>query len=298
MDRKTFIQKTEKGILLLDGATGSNLIKAGMPRGVCSEQWVLEHESVLIHLQEAYVESGSEVVYAPTFGANRQSLKNYGLEKEVREMNLRLVELSQRAVKGRAAIAGDLSTTGRALESGGGDMSVDELFDIYGEQIQAQKEAGVDLLIAETMLSVEETMVALDAANSVCPELPVMCSLTLAADGSAIYGGSGVEAVETLQEMGASAVGLNCSVGPDQLENVIRNMAAVAKVPVLAKPNAGMPVINEKGEAEYSMDARSFARHTVALADAGARVLGGCCGTTPEYIRAVRELLDRRGMLG
>ena len=111
------------------------------------------------------------------------------------------------------------------------------------------------------MLSVDETVVALDAAQSVC-DLPMMCSLTLEADGSAMYGGNAVEAVMTLQEMGAAAVGLNCSVGPDQLESVVTNMRKVAQVPIIAKPNAGMPVIDEKGEAHYSMDAETFAAYT------------------------------------
>ena len=129
-------------------------------------------------------------------------------------------------------------------------------------------------------------MAFVDAATSLC-DLPIMCTLTLQADGTALYGGDAIEAVVTLQEMGASAVGLNCSVGPDQLEAVIRSMAEVATVPVIAKPNAGMPTITETGEAVYSMNAVDFGRSMKMLVDAGARIVGGCCGTDAEYIREV-----------
>lgn len=291
MTKQQFAEMTEKGVILLDGATGSNLRKAGMPVGISSEQWVLENPKVLQELQAAYVEAGSEIVYAPTFAANRISLRNFGMEDRVTELNARLVKISKDGVGGRALVAGDLTTTGQLMEPRG-DMTYDKLYHAYQEQIKALADAGVDLLGAETMLGVDETVAALDAAQSVC-DLPVMCTLTLEADGTAMYGGNAVEAVLTLQEMGASAVGLNCSVGPDQLESVVAAMKAVAKVPIIAKPNAGMPFINEKGEALYDMDAENFARYTKRLVEVGAGIVGGCCGTTPEYIRRLAELLGK-----
>lgn len=284
---------TQEGVVLLDGATGSNLMKAGLPRGVSAEQWVTEHPDVLQELQRAYVEAGSKIVYAPTFAANRISLANFGLESQVEQLNTRLVKISREAVEGRAFVAGDLTTTGQLMEPKG-DMTYEKLYHAYQEQVRALADAGADLLVAETMLSVEETIVALDAAQSVC-QLPVMCTLSLEADGTAMYGGSAVEAVVSLQEMGAAAVGLNCSVGPDQLESVIRNMKEAATVPVIAKPNAGMPSINEKGEAVYSMNEDDFARYTKILVEAGAGIVGGCCGTTPDYIRKLAQILGLRG---
>lgn len=289
MTRQEFLARAADHVLLLDGATGSNLRKAGMPVGISSEEWVLKNPEVLKELQRAYVEAGSEIVYAPTFGANRISLMNFGLKKQVTEMNRRLLAISKEAVGARALVAGDLTTTGKLLEPRG-DLSYETLYQIYQEQIKALADAGADLLVAETMLSVDETVAALDAAQSVC-DLPVMCTLSLEADGTALYGGNAVEAVMTLQEMGAAAVGLNCSVGPDQLEAVVANMKKVAQVPIIAKPNAGMPVINEKGEASYSMNAQDFARYTRKLVEAGAGIVGGCCGTTPEYIRELARVL-------
>lgn len=293
MTREEFEILTGQGIVYLDGACGSNLYLAGMPRGICAEQWILEHEQVMMDLQRGYVEAGSQMIYAPTFGANRAALSLYGLEKQIREYNSRLVDLSRRAVGDRALVGGDLSPTGKVLTSQGGETEVDEVYEIYREQIACLAEEGVDFLVAETMLSVEETMIALDAAQSVC-QLPVLCSLTLEADGNALYGGNGVEAVETLQDMGASAVGVNCSVGPDQLENVIRNMKRAARIPILAKPNAGLPLMDEQGNAHYSMGPREFALHMKKLVQAGASLIGGCCGTTPEYIKKTRLLLEGR----
>ena len=290
MTKQEFQALTNKGVVLLDGATGSNLRKAGMPVGISSEQWVLENPQVLQNLQRAYVDAGSQIVYAPTFAANRISMRNFNLQDRIVELNTRLVKISKDAVGNRALVAGDLTTTGQLMEPRG-PLTYEELYQAYQEQIRALAEAGADLLVAETMLSVDETVVALDAAQSVC-DLPMMCSLTLEADGSAMYGGNAVEAVMTLQEMGAAAVGLNCSVGPDQLESVVTNMKKVAQVPIIAKPNAGMPVIDEKGEAHYSMDAETFAAYTRKLVEAGAGMVGVCCGTTPEYIRQLKNILQ------
>lgn len=291
MTRQEFETLTAQGIVYLDGATGSNLYLAGMPHGICTEAWVLEHPQVLAQLQKKYVEAGSQIVYAPTFGGNRFSLEGRGLENQIGDMNKRLVEISQKAVGDRALIAGDVAPTGKMLESRGGDTTVDELFEVYREQITYLSEAGVDLLVAETMMSLEEAMVALDAASTVC-DLPVMCSLSFEADGNAIFGGSAVEAVETLQAMGAVAVGLNCSVGPDQLETIVRNMKAVAEVPVIAKPNAGLPFIDDHGNATYSMGPEEFAKYLKVLVEAGASIVGGCCGTAPDYIRKVKLALE------
>ena len=287
MTKKEFEKLAEKTILL-DGATGSNLMKAGMPRGICTEQWILENENVLIDLQRAYVEAGSQIVYAPTFGANRLTLTSHGLQDQLGDMNKRLVELSRRATDGKAFVAGDVTTGGRMLGSMP-DATYEEAFERYKEQISHLAEAGVDLLVAETMISIDETVAAVEAAQAVC-DLPIMCSLTVEADGSLFFGGNVRTALETLQEVGASAVGINCSVGPDQLISVVANLKEIAKVPVIAKPNAGMPVIDEKGEALYSMTPEDFGYHMEQLIKAGAGIVGGCCGTTPEYIR---ELHDR-----
>ena len=289
MTKDEFTRLTAAGPVLLDGATGSNLRAAGMPVGVSAEQWVLDHPEVITALQRDYAQAGSRIVYAPTFSANRIGLRAFGLEDRLSAMNAALVRLSREAVGGQALVAGDLTTTGLALEPAG-DMTYGGLYEIYREQVQALTEAGADLLAVETMLTLEETSAALDAAQSVCG-LPVLCSFTVEADGSLLYGGSVIEAALTLQELGAAAVGINCSLGPDQLVSVVSSLRAAVHIPVLAKPNAGLPAVDSQGQACYSMDAAAFARHMKALAEAGADLLGGCCGTTPAYIRALAEVL-------
>lgn len=288
MTKEEFILFAKKTVLL-DGATGSNLMAAGMPRGICTEQWVLEHPEVLLRLQEAYVEAGSQIIYAPTFGGNRKNLASHGLEKNIADINHRLVSLSQQASRGRALIAGDITTLG--MLSPAGPLSYEEAFEIYREQISFLKEAGVDLLVAETMIQLDETLAALDAAHDVC-DLPVLCSMSVEADGSIFAGGNAIEACAALESAGADAVGLNCSVGPDQLVSVVRNICETVSVPVLAKPNAGMPLIDEKGNAVYSMTAPEFGQHMAALQKAGATLLGGCCGTTPEFIQEIKKAIS------
>ena len=288
MTREEFQKLAESGVILLDGANGSNLRKAGMPVGVSTELWVLEHPQVIQKLQMEYAEAGSQIIYAPTFSANRMSLAMHDFQGDIRKLNADLVSITKEAVGGRAYVAGDMTTTGKMLEPAG-DTSYQELMQVYQEQAKALYNAGVDLIVAETMLSVDETVVLLDAVQSVC-DLPVMCTLTVEADGTALFGGNAVEAVETLQEMGAVAVGLNCSLGPDQLESVVASMKKVAQVPVIAKPNAGMPVMDEFGMAHYNMAPEQFAASMKKLIAAGAGIIGGCCGTDPSYIRLLNEM--------
>lgn len=283
MTKKEFQNLAKQRPIILDGATGSNLMKAGMPRGVCTEQWICENPKPLQELQRAYEKAGSQVVYAPTFSANRISLKNYGLENQVAELNKALIEISRTAVGSQVLVAGDLTTAGKQ------EIPYEELLEAYREQIVVQTQEGVDLLVAETMLGVTECMAVLDAAASVC-SLPVMCTLTVESDGSLFFGGNIYEAVETLEEMGADAVGINCSTGPDQLLSVVENMRKRVSIPLIVKPNAGMPIINEQGQPVYSMGAQEFADCMKRLVQAGADIIGGCCCTTPEYIEKLHNI--------
>ena len=291
MTKEELTKRLGNETLILDGATGSNLMKAGMPKGICTEQWVAEHPDTIIELQKAYAEAGSDIVYAPTFMANPISLATHGLEAEAERLNHTLVGLSRKAVGNQVLVAGDLTTTGKLMEPLG-LMKYEDLFESYKEQISYLADAGVDLLVAETMLASNETLVILDAAQAVC-DLPVLCSLTMEADGSLFFGGNVFDAVEELEAMGAFAVGCNCSTGPDQLESVIAGIRQRVSIPVIAKPNAGMPSISpETGEAVYSMAPDEFARSMLKLRDAGASFLGGCCGTTPEFIRELKKALS------
>lgn len=284
-------ERLSRGVILLDGATGSELRRMGMPVGVSTELWAYEHPEAVIELQRRYIDAGSDIIYAPTFAANRLGLQAHGIADRLTELNAGLVKISKEAAAGRAWVAGDLTTTGRPLEPVG-TLSYEALLELYQEQVTALYEAGADLIVAETMMGMDETACAVEAAKSVC-DLPVFCSLTMEADGCLLFGGTAVEAAETLQAVGADAVGLNCSVGPDQLEAVVTALRGAVDIPLICKPNAGIPVMDEQGQAHYSMGPEAFAAAMKRLVDAGANIVGGCCGTNPEYIRALRDAVRR-----
>ena len=272
--------------VILDGATGSNLQKVGMKPGVCPEEWILENEEKLIDLQKSFVEAGTNILYAPTFSGNRVKLEEYGLADRAEEINKRLVGLSKRAAGGKALVAGDMTMTGVALEPVG-PMKLEDLINIYKEQARYLLEAGVDLFVVETMMSLAETRAAVIAIKEVC-DLPVIASLTFQEDGRTLYGTDPVTAVVVLQSIGADVIGVNCSTGPEEMIPVIKKMKEYAEVPILAKPNAGLPVL-QGGVTVYPMTPEEFASWGPAFIEAGAGLIGGCCGSTPEHIRMLAE---------
>lgn len=287
MTREAFRELVKKGPVLLDGATGTNLQKAGMPVGVCPEQWILENSEVLIDLQKRYVEAGTDILFAPTFTASRIKLKEYGLEDHLEEMNRKLVALSKEAAKGtNALVAGDLTMTGEQLYPLG-DLMFEDLVDVYKEQAKIIAEAGADLFVVETMMSLQECRAAVLAIREVC-DLPVMVSLTYNEDGRTLYGTDPVTAVVVMQSLGADAVGMNCSTGPEAMLEPIAKMAEYATMPLLAKPNAGMPELID-GQTVFNVEPEEFAEVGKKLVEEGAAIIGGCCGTTPEHIRALKE---------
>ena len=291
MTREEFITLSKDHILYLDGATGSNLVKAGMPSGVCPEQWILEHQDVMLQLQKDYVQVGTNILYAPTFTANRVKLAEYHLEKNMTSMIRDLVAISKKAAESTPGhpvyVAGDLTMTGEQLKPMG-KMELETLIDIYKEQILCLVDAGADLLVVETMMSLAETRAALIAAKEVC-DLPVIATLTFEADGRTLFGTDAKTAAIMLESLGASAIGANCSTGPAQMENIISKMVSHTRIPVIAKPNAGLPFLDENGTTCYNMEAEEFAEEMEVLVNAGATILGGCCGTTPEFIRQIHE---------
>lgn len=291
MTREEFITLSKDHILYLDGATGSNLVKAGMPSGVCPEQWILEHQDVMLQLQKDYVQAGTNILYAPTFTANRVKLAEYHLEKNMTSMIRDLVAISKKAAESTPGhpvyVAGDLTMTGEQLKPMG-KMELETLIDIYKDQILCLVDAGADLLVVETMMSLAETRAALIAAKEVC-DLPVIATLTFEADGRTLFGTDAKTAAIVLESLGASAIGANCSTGPAQMESIISEMVSHTRIPVIAKPNAGLPFLDENGTTCYNMEAEEFAEEMEVLVNAGATILGGCCGTTPEFIRQIHE---------
>lgn len=292
MKREEFQRRVKGQVLLLDGAAGSNFLKAGMPAGVCTELWLTEHPEVLLKLQRDYVEAGAQIIYAPTFGGNRAMLEEKKVNLSVQEINSRIVALSKEAAADRALVAGDMTMTGKQLVPNG-TYSIHEAADVYREQAQALLDAGVDLFVVETMVSLQEMRAAVLAIRSVC-DLPILCTFTVDANGFTFLGTEITAAAVTLERMGIDAVGLNCSMGPDQMELAVRKIKEAVQIPVIAKANAGHPE-QENGRTVYKMTAETYAKHANKLLDADVDLIGGCCGTTPEFIRELCTLLKQRG---
>ena len=286
MTKTEFAELVKKGPILLDGATGTNLQNAGMPVGVCPEQWILENPFVMIALQKAYVEAGTDILYAPTFTANRIKLDEYGLGDKLEEMNKELIALSKEAAQGKALVAADMTMTGQQLYPIG-ELMFEDLVDVYKEQAAVLANAGADLFVVETMMSLQESRAAVIAIKEVC-DLPIMVSLTYNPDGRTLYGTDPATATVVLQSLGADAIGINCSTGPEDMIVPVRKMAEYATIPILAKPNAGLPEL-ENGVTVYKTGPDEFAACGKQLVEAGASIIGGCCGTTPAHIKALKE---------
>lgn len=299
MTKKDFSDRLKQGRLILDGATGSNLQKCGMPAGVCPEEWILKHQDILKELQIGYIKSGSDVIYAPTFSGNRIKLEEYGIADSIESINKKLVDISRDAISEAGAdrevyVAGDITMTGRQVYPVG-NLMFEELVNIYKEQIQYLYKAGVDFLAVETMMSLQECRAAVIAAKETC-DLPVMVTLTFSDDGRTLYGTSPATAALVLSSLGVDAVGVNCSAGPDKMTDIVRQMAAYADVPIAAKPNAGLPKLNKDGATVYDMEPDEFAKGMLSLIEAGADIVGGCCGTTPEHIKALADMLNEKSL--
>ena len=278
--------KIAAGVRFLDGATGSNLRNAGMPKGCCTEQWILENPEPLVKLQRGYAEAGSQIIYAPTFQAQPIALEKVGLAAQTEAVNAALVALSRSAAP-NCLIAGDLTTLATFTDSWDPDK-FDLLVENYRRQIRGLIDGGADLLIGETLLYPQEAEAILTAAELECAGA-VMYSFTMQGDGSLFSGADAGPVLRELEEAGAAAVGFNC-VGMDMMTPyLITKLRRSVKGPLLCKPNAGNPIINMDGIAEYSMEPEEFASLASQCAANGATLLGGCCGTSPEFIRALRN---------
>lgn len=276
------------GPVILDGATGTNLMEKGMPMGVCPEAWILENKEIMIDLQRRYVEAGTQILYAPTFTANRIKLEEYDLSDRLEQMNRDLVKISKEAAGGKAYVAGDMTMTGKQLFPLG-DLMFEELVDVYKEQARILDDEGVDLFVVETMMSLQESRAAVIAIREVS-DLPIMVSLTYNEDGRTLFGTTPEVAVVVLQSLGADVIGVNCSTGPAEMAPLVAKMAEYATIPILAKPNNGFPELID-GKTIYRTTPEEFAQAGVSLVEAGAAIVGGCCGTTPEHIRALAGLV-------
>lgn len=274
--------------LILDGATGTELIKAGMPTGVCPECWIAEHPDVITNIQKRYAEAGSNAVLAPTFGANRIVLSHYGLSEETEALNTTLVALSKNAVKS-TLIGGDLSPTGKYLAPIG-DMQADELCDVYFEQAKVLA-PHVDFFMIETNMDLATTRMAVLGAKK-ASDKPIFVTLTVTESGKTMSGDDIKASFLTLSALGISAFGLNCSTGPKEMKKLLTPLVPMSfslGIPLIAKPNAGAPAADGT---HTHLSTEEFATVCKEMAEAGILILGGCCGTNAEHIAAIRKKIQ------
>ena len=288
LTKEQFHNIIKDGTLLLDGATGSNLQKAGMPRGICTEEWILANPQALVALQRKYVEAGSWVIYAPTFQAQPIALAQVGLQNHTEAINAQLVALS-RSVSSDVLVAGNLTTLAAFTDAWDPDK-FELLVENYRRQIKGLLDGGADILAAETLLYPQEAEAILTAAElegaSCC-----MYTFTMQGDGSLFSGMDAGPVLKSLEDAGAAAVGFNCVAADRMTPYLVSRLRRYVKGPLVCKPNAGVPVIGADNQPHYPMEAAEFAAIVKECKDIGASILGGCCGTTPAHIAAVRDLI-------
>ena len=282
LEKKAFLESFHYGIHLLDGATGTSLIRAGMPRGCCQEAWILEHPKVIIELQRSYAEAGSEIIYAPTFQANELALGRHGLDASVDSINAQLIALSRKADPD-CLIAGNLTTL-RAYLDTSEESNYDQMISVYRKQIRALSQGGADLLAAETLLHPLEAKAVLQAAKAEGVST-VMISFALKPDGTLRSGHDAETVFAELEQKGAAALGMNCIAADDALPTLVKRLKQSISVPLICKPNTGRAVAGVR-----PVDLPMFTDVMRRCMENGASLVGGCCGTTPEHIAALNNL--------
>ncbi len=281
MTRSRFSKMLAEQILILDGATGTQMMKRGMPSGVCPELWTMEHPDALLSVQRAYVAAGSRAVYTFTFGGSRFKLAAYGAGDRTREINAALAAISREAVGPDILVGGDLAPSGRMLLPYG-DTAFEDVVDAYKEQVRGLLDGGVDFFVVETMMDLQEARAAVLAVRELC-DLPIIATMTFESGMRTLTGTDPVSALIALQALGVDAVGTNCSTGPAEMVAVVQAMRPHARVPLVAKANAGKPKLVD-GTTVFDMNAEAYAGYADAFIDAGVAALGGCCGTDPGFI--------------
>lgn len=289
LTKESFSELLAQGPCLLDGATGSYLRAKGMPRNCATEEWVLRNPEVLVELQRSYAKAGSKIIYAPTFQAQPIALQKIGLENHTEAINAQLIALSRSAAPD-CLIAGDIATLAAFCDSWDPD-NFDLLVENYHRQIRGLINGGADLLVGETLLYPQEaeailTAAALEGAGA------TMITYSMQSGGFLYSGHDAGPLMGQLEDWGAAAVGFNCVAADEMIPHLVSRLRRFTRLPLICKPNAGNPIINEKGQAEYRLEPEPFARIVKACYENGASLLGGCCGTTPAHMAALKKALD------
>lgn len=276
---------------ILDGAMGTMLMAGGLVPGGCPELMNVEKSEVVKNIHKKYIDAGATIIETNTFGGSPLKLKHYNLEDKYEEINMAAVKLAREVAGQNVKVAASVGPTGRFVTPIG-DLSFDEAYDSFYRQMSAlSKSENIDYFILETFIDLQELRIAILAAKDAAPKVPIIAQMSYGEDGRTVTGTDPTTAAIVLESMGASVVGVNCSLGPKELLPIVEKLAKVANVPISVLPNAGMPYL-ENGETKFPMTPKDFGIWAKKLYEAGAKFLGGCCGTTPEHIRALKNSLD------
>jgi 5-methyltetrahydrofolate--homocysteine methyltransferase len=290
----SFLERVEQEVMIMSGAAGTMLHQVGANLGGCIGQWIVDHPEIYRDLVKDYFQAGCNIVAGATFTLNRISLTKFGLADKVKELNQGVVRIIKAIQPQQALVAGDLGPTGKILKPLG-DLDPEELLEVYSEQAGALAEGGVEIIYILTMYDLEETVIALRAAKT-HTSLPVMASLAFnpAPQGyRTMMGVSPEQAAERLEAEGADVIGANCGgINLEQMAEVMGLMKAHCKKPLIAKPNAGLPKL-EEGREKYLAGPEQFAQNVGNWIQKGARIVSACCGSSPLHLKAIAKEVKR-----
>lgn len=288
---KNFLSLLHKGTVIFDGAMGTMLQMKGLTGGDCPELWNRERPEIIKEIHRLYFQAGCQVVETNTFGANAIKLRSYDLEDQVHELNLVGARLARESAPDCGLVAASIGPTGKFLEPLG-NITRERMYEVFKEQVEALVEGGVDIICIETMMDLEEIKLAVRAAKETC-SLPVIASMTFNLDRNGFRTMMGIDpktAVQQLLDAGADIVGANCSNGPKEMIQLIEEMRSYTNAPLIAQPNAGIPQL-KAGKTIFSLNPDDFASYIPAFMAAGINIIGGCCGTTPQHIEKIVQIL-------
>lgn len=294
MNNSRFLTRLESGsVLVLDGATGTNLQRRGLPPGTPSDMWVLDQPEAVLQLYRDFVAAGSDVILTNTFGSSRMHLAHAGLADRFDASNRKAVELAQQAVAGTdTLVGGSMGPLGEMLQPYG-TLPEEDAEAAYAEQAKVLSEAGVDLLVIETQFDLTEAKAAVRAARSVS-DLPLVCSFSYDRGTRTMMGVKPSQMARELEDMGLSALGINCGRSLDDNMKALGELRAATTLPIWFKPNAGMPRTTENNELVYDVSPADMGEQVASWVQAGARLVGGCCGTSPEHLATIAAAVIQR----
>src|SRR3989304_3046214 len=292
MNMHKLLQRLKKEILLLDGSMGVMLQAKGLPAGYAPDLWNLEKPEAVLETHKEYVKAGSDIILTNTFGSSRLRLAEYGAENKLKEINEEAVRIARKAAGSKAFVAGDIGPCGATVFPIG-ELSFEEAVDLFSEQAEALAGSGCDLLVIETMYDLVEIRAAVVAAKRAAKGIPIAALMTFTQDGLTDTGTDPETAAVVLEGLGVDIIGVNCSTGPAEMVGVVKKIAASTDAFICAGANAGLPT-NMGGRTVFPASAQEVASYAEQFADAGANILGGCCGTTPDYIQLLAQRIKGR----